>query len=258
MNTKKEWPASGDMVVIKIKRVNPFGATVDLLEYPGKEGFIHISNVANSWVKNIRSFVSEGQVRVASTMRVDPNKNSIDLSLRKVSSQQEKRKMSDYKRENRACKIFENLCTELKDDPAKTYEEVAKPLIDEFGDLYSVFENIKINSPEVLNHVNISDKWKKALIEYTDQFISIPEVHIKGILSITSNDPDGSEIIKKALISVKAEDVKLTYISAPRYGIDVSAPDYPTAEIKIDESIEKIVNLMESNGGEASFERIKS
>ncbi len=159
MNIRKEWPYSGDLVVIKIKRVNPFGATVDLLDYPGKEGFIHISNVANSWVKNIRSFVSEGQVRVASTMRVDPTKNSIDLSLRKVSSQQEKRKMSDYKRENRACKIFENLCSDLKEDPSKTYEDVAKPLIEEFGDLYSVFENIKINSGNVLDNINISDKW---------------------------------------------------------------------------------------------------
>ncbi len=96
------------------------------------------------------------------------------------------------------------------------------------------------------------------MIDNTEQLISIPEVHVKGILTITCNEGNGSEIIKNALIDAREESVKLTYISAPRYGIDVSAPDYPTAEQKIEESVEHIEDFLKKKGGEASFERIKS
>ena len=87
---RTEWPSEGDYVVVKIKRISNYGAVADLEEYKQTEGFIHISEVATSWVKNIRSFVSESQIRVATVKRLDRAKNTIDLSLRDVTPQQEK------------------------------------------------------------------------------------------------------------------------------------------------------------------------
>ncbi|RLG21658.1 translation initiation factor IF-2 subunit alpha [Candidatus Micrarchaeota archaeon] len=256
--SRKEWPETGELVVIKIKRVSHYGAIAELLEYPGKEGFIHISNVANSWVKNIRSFVSEGQVRVASVIRVNPDKRIADLSLRKISAQQEKRRLSDWKRKKRANKIFENLCKKLKEDPEKAYAKVAEPLIDVFGDLYSVFENIKLNGPEVLDAVKIPEKWKKLLIEYTNENISIPEVEIKGVLTLTSTAPDGVDLIKKALLKAKSNNVNIYYISAPRYAIEVKGKTYQEAEKRMEKAVASVVDYMKKHGGEASFERIKT
>lgn len=255
---KKELPESGELVIIRVKRVSNIGATVELIEYPGKEGFIHISNVSNSWVKNIRSFVSEGQMRVASVIRVDQRKNITDLSLRKVSQQQEKRKMTDWKREKRADKIFEKLCKDLSEDPNTAYGYVVAPLVDSFGDLYSVFENIKINGPSVLDGLKLPEKWVKSLVEYTDANISIPEVAIRGVLTITNRSSDGIERIKRALTNAREEGITLQYISAPKYSIEASAATYPLAEELMDESVMKIEEQVKADGGEISFERIKA
>ncbi len=50
-----EWPNPGDYAVVKVKRVMPYGAIADLEEYADKDCFIHISNVANARIKNIRT-----------------------------------------------------------------------------------------------------------------------------------------------------------------------------------------------------------
>jgi len=57
--------------------------------------------------------------------------------------------------------------------------------------------------------------------------------------------------IKKALSLVK--NSKVTYISAPKYSIEVTSTDYKTAENLLKEDVDKIVKEIESNGGEAQL-----
>ena len=54
---KKEYPAEGELVVGTVVKVQNFGAFVTLDEYPGKEGFIHIAEIATGWVKRIRNHI---------------------------------------------------------------------------------------------------------------------------------------------------------------------------------------------------------
>jgi len=51
--SKKEYPEEGEFVVGTVKNVQNFGAFVSLDEYTGKEGFIHIAEIATGWVKRI-------------------------------------------------------------------------------------------------------------------------------------------------------------------------------------------------------------
>ena len=44
---KREYPEVGDLVIGTIESVKDYGAFVDLDEYPGKKGFIHVSEVAS-------------------------------------------------------------------------------------------------------------------------------------------------------------------------------------------------------------------
>ncbi|MDK2914747.1 MAG: translation initiation factor 2 subunit 1 [Thermococcaceae archaeon] len=89
----KEYPEEGEFVVATVKNIHPYGAFLKLDEYPGKEGFMHISEVAPTWVKNIRDYLKEGQKIVAKVIRVDPSKGHIDLSLKRVNQQQRKAKL---------------------------------------------------------------------------------------------------------------------------------------------------------------------
>ena len=78
-------PVIGEIVVVKVLRVLDYGAFVELLEYGNAKGFVHVSQIASRWVKNIRNFVKENQVRAAQVLSIDQSKGQIDLSLTKVS-----------------------------------------------------------------------------------------------------------------------------------------------------------------------------
>src|SRR2546423_1074795 len=52
------FPEVGDLVVATVKRVEDYGAYVKLDEFAGIEGLIHISEMATTWVRNIRGPVA--------------------------------------------------------------------------------------------------------------------------------------------------------------------------------------------------------
>jgi translation initiation factor 2 subunit 1 len=242
---------------VKIKRITNYGAVAELTEFPGKEGFIHISQVSSSWVKNIRSVISEGQMRVAKIRGVDLEKKTIDLSLRDVSAQMEKRKNEDYKREKKADKLFERISEELKEPFKESYKVIAIPLEQEFGDLFSAFENSSIYGEEAIKEIDIPEKWKKAIVKHAQHSISSQKVQVEGALSLVSYDPDGVEKIKKALERVVEEDVSVEYISAPKYKLKVKAIDYETAEKKMKKVADSVL-ADAKKFGEGSFERKKA
>ena len=256
---RKEWPSRGDLVIVKIKRIMDYGAIGSLEEYNNKESFTHRSKISNSWVKNIRSFLSEGQLKVGKVLYVDIRKGTIDVSFRDVSSQQEKRKNEDWKREKKADKIFEKIAVDLKIPLKKAYEEAGFILEDEFGDLFSAFESASIYGEEAFKGLKIPDKWKEAIIDFAKKNITVQKVVIKGYLNLVSYDEKGVEVIKKFLEKYgKEEGVLIEYVSAPRYSIKVEAIDYVTAE----KLLKKIVSSMEKEAKkkkiEFSFERIKN
>ena len=81
-----DFPEQGEIVIGRISKVLGYGVFLDLLDYEGLQGFVHISNVSSSWVKNIRNFVKEGQIRAGKVVSVDSSKNQVDVSFTKVSA----------------------------------------------------------------------------------------------------------------------------------------------------------------------------
>jgi len=251
-----EYPEPNELVVCRVKNIKGYGAFVNLLEYGDKEGFIHISQIASGWIKNIRSHISEGQIRVAQVTSVDRQKGMIDVSLRKVSDNQEKRRMSEYKRTKRANKLFERAANDLGEDPEKSVKEVAAPLEAEFGDLYSSFEAMSASGAEALDGVKIPKKWADYLVKMSQESVAAPEVTITRKLTLVSYSPDGVKEIRSALKSLEESGVSVTYVSAPEYMVSVTAGDYPDAERVLRDGIEKIEKQFKK-GGEISIERVQ-
>ncbi|MCD6421710.1 MAG: S1 RNA-binding domain-containing protein, partial [Thaumarchaeota archaeon] len=63
-------PKPGDLVVGVVKRVERYGAYLNLIEYPGWEGFVHISEISLKWIRNIRDYLRENQREVFKVLRV--------------------------------------------------------------------------------------------------------------------------------------------------------------------------------------------
>lgn len=235
MEKDNNWPEEGEFVVCTVRTVKGFGAFAVLDEYPGREGFIHITEIASGWIKHIKDYIREGQKIVCKVMRVQPKKGHIDLSLKHVNEHQKREKIMQWKANQKAFKLLDIIAEKLGWSTEKCEDEFVSILVDEFGSFYEALEQIAIN-PDVLDDRNIDGEWKEALIQVALENIQPPYVEIRGMLTLEFFGPEGVNDLKNTLKAVKTlktpkgTNVSIEYLGAPRYMIRVSAPDYKTAE----------------------------
>lgn len=72
----------GSIVEGKVVKLKPFGAIVELDK--STQGLIHISQVANGYVEDIKDHLKEGEVVKIKIMSVDASTGKISLSLRET------------------------------------------------------------------------------------------------------------------------------------------------------------------------------
>ena len=248
------YPREGELVVCKIRRIERYGVFVDLIEY-NKEGFVHISNITSGWVKNIRSHVSEGQLRVGYVVRVDKAKNLIDISFRKVRPNQERRRMEEWKKGKHAMKVINKVADDLGESFTDSIGKVVPPLEEVYGELYAALEACSIDGHKALEGIKIPDNWKKALVEEARRSITPPSVQIDGKLTMQFYSPDGVEKVKQVAKEIASNGVSIGYVSAPQYSISITARDYPTAEKILGNAMEQAEKQVKSHGGLFEFKR---
>jgi len=254
----KNIPDKGELVVCTVVKAKGFGAFVKLEEYPDTEGFIHIKEVAPGWVKNIRNHVKEGQKIVCKVMDVDSSKGYIDLSLKRVNEHQRREKIQQWKNERKAEKLFQMVADKIGKSSDECFEEFGKELVKKYGSLYEAFEEVAYDNDALVKD-GFSGEWIDAFMEVARENIIIPFVTITGYVEIFSPERNGVEHIREALKKIEKKDEEVTvtvkYVSAPIYRIDVTAPDYKTAEKELKECAEKGVEYIKKHGGTGTFKR---
>lgn len=251
-----EFPEEGELVVCTVQNVKNFGAFVTLDEYGGKEGFIHVRDVATGWVKYIRDYVREGQKVVCKVLGVDSTKGHIDLSLKSVNEHQRREKVQQWKNETKAEKLLEIVASRLNKTIDQCWDEFGYLLVDKFGTLYGAFESCAMDS-DALKEVGISGDWTEAFIEVAKENVTPPYVQIAGILELRSPASDGVDRIKAALKKGLefSKDLRIQYVGAPRYRLVMSAPDYKSAEEALKEATGLIISNIKESGGDGAFHR---
>src|SRR3989338_2887568 len=98
---RTEPPEEGDIVLCTVKDITHNSIFVVLDEYNGVEGMIHISEISPGRIRNIRDYVKEGKKIVCKILRVNQEKNYLELSLRRVNQMQRIVKNNEYKQEQK-------------------------------------------------------------------------------------------------------------------------------------------------------------
>jgi translation initiation factor 2 subunit 1 len=251
---RKTWPEIGDFVVCTVVNVVDFGAFVQLDEYDKKEGLIHISEVASGWVKYIRDHVREGQKIVCKVLNVDSNRSHIDLSFKDVNEHQRRAKIQEWKSEQKAEKWLQFVAEATGTDEDALYDQ----LTDKFGGLYYVFEDAATRGPEALTGLQPEIAAQIALV--AQENVKIPYIYITGYVDLTCPQPNGIDVIKRALkAAIKSEDDEVrfdvSYVGAPRYRIRISALDYKTAENAMKKASNAAIDIVVKAGGTGKFYR---
>lgn len=257
---RREWPEQGELVVCTVKKVVDFGAFIGLDEYGGKEGLIHVSEVASGWIKYIRDHIREGQKIVCKVLNVVPTRGHIDLSLKDVNEHQKKEKIHVWKNEQKAEKMLHFVASAAGVDVDQVYDDIGDKLLKKFGSLYAAFEEVVAGDCSVLTEIGISKKYADIIVRVTRENVKLPIVDIAGYVSLTCPLPNGVEVIKEALdkaskVEIPEVDIGVSYVGAPYYCIRITAPDYKRAEGALRKAAEAAIQIVKKSEGIGKFYR---
>ena len=258
--SKEDWPETGELVMTTVTRITRYGVYVMLDEYE-KEGFLHISEISSSWVKNIHDFVHESGKAILKVLRVDPERQHIDLSLRRVTRRERRDKALNWKQTKKAESLLRSTAQRLEMPFEEMYEKAWVPLEAAFGEAYEGLEQAAKQGAKVLLDAGLPKELTEVLAEVAKEKIKISMVKTKGILNIRCPKPDGVNQIKESLLKAQGvnvpsgAEVKIYAVAPPKYRIEVTAHDRKEAIDIIKKATDVAVETITNAGGEGVFER---
>ncbi|MEM3075937.1 MAG: translation initiation factor IF-2 subunit alpha [Candidatus Bilamarchaeaceae archaeon] len=253
-----EFPEENELVIAVIKKIVPYGAFCTLLEYGNLEAFLHISEIAPRWIKNIHEFVSEGQRVVAKVHHVDKEKRQVDISLKRVTEEEKRKKLEQVNFERRAERLIEVAISGIR-GKKPALDEIKKKIVEEYGALYPILKEVAEKGEEPLEALGFSKQFQTKLVEVVRKNIKKPTVTTSGIITLICYGGNGISLIKNALGSIRKEDgVDVLYLGAPRYKIVVIAEDYKAGEKKLTNAVKLVEDFAKKHGCHFEFRKEES
>jgi len=247
-----DFPNRDDFIVVKVTQILDYGVFVEMLEYNKSRGFVHISNVSSSWVKNIRNFVKMNQVRVAKVLNVDVQKRQVDLSFAGVNPMRERQVLSQFKQINREEKLLQILSKIANKPYDVVYHEVADVLTQEHGSVSEAFEKIALGyEPKEL-----PAEWIASVKELVEKNIVVSKKEVSGILKVSSLESSGLEAVKSVLS--EADSIKgcdLSYAGGGNYNISCSGLTFKESDKILAGAVDSMEKKAKKLGVSLSFKR---
>src|ERR671922_2564876 len=145
-------PEEGDVVIATVRQLTGHGAYVVLDEYNGMTGFLHISEIATGWIRNIERYVKPKQKAVLKVIRVDKTRAEVDLSLKQVSGEERKSKLIEVKKNEKATAYIEmvKVKANLSDEQI---DEIEDKILQKHDSVYDLFEVVAKKGTESVRNL---------------------------------------------------------------------------------------------------------
>lgn len=247
-------PEEDEFVLCTVTKILNHAVFVNLDEYD-KGGLIHISEVAPGRIRNIRDFVDLNKKVVCKILRINKERGHIDLSLRRVSDMERKRKLEMIKQEQKAEKIVEMVAKQLKKKVVEVYEAITHKVFEHYSYLHEFFREVATDETDIKKL--LKDKKVVELVEpLVKERFKPAKVNIKGTLMIKTYDPKGVELVKDTLkkaskVSKNSTQVSISYLGGGNYKVSLEALNYKEAE----STLEHLTKVVESCIKSAKFAR---
>jgi translation initiation factor 2 subunit 1 len=256
MDEIQRLPEEGEIIILTFWKVTGHGAYVTLDDYNNMTGFLHISEIATGWIRNIGRYVRPKQKAVQKVIRVNKGRGEVDTSLKQVSTEERESKLIEVKK-NKEATFFDIVKSKLKLTVLQV-QEIGDRVLQKYDYVYDAFEAISRKGLESIQNIGLSPEIKNVIEEASGR-IPIPLVEIGGIMEITSKKPDGIELIKNMLANAEGNkgvaSSTIKYIGAPRYRIVMTAENFKLAEKFMNNTVEKTRTSTEKKHGTLDLTR---
>lgn len=231
----------------------PYGAFCALPEYGSREAFLHVSEVAPRWIKNIHEFISEGQRYVVKVHHIDREKGQVDISIKRVSEEEKKLKLEMVQNEKRGAKLLEIALEAAK--ATDQAEKIRKEIEANFEDVYTCFRDASLKGEDTLKKLDVPKAVKARIFEIAVKSIKKPVVEVDAIVSLVCYSADGIKDIQAAF--EVGDGVLVHYLGAPRYKVSLTAPDYKSGEKRMASVLKSIEDYAQKNNCDFKSDREK-
>lgn len=240
----KEFPEEDEVLFGTVDRIVGTSVFVKLDNYD-KEGVISFSEVAPGRIRNIRDYVKIGQKIVVKVLRVNKEKAHIDLSLRRVSQNEKKEVIEEYKKEKELLAMLV-LITKDKDRSTSLIKEIKKKI--KFTELLNKILTVPEEIKNLLKESGLSVEEIEKLSEIINEKAKEKKIVVKSKISLTNDFPDGIEKIKNVLFEIENKGAIVSYLGSSYYLICIENTDYKEANKKLKELLDiALIKAKENN-----------
>jgi translation initiation factor 2 subunit 1 len=191
---ENEFPVVGEIVLAYTTNIGEMGVTVQLPEYGNIEGMILLSELSRKQPTNKKIKVKPTEY--LKVLAVDPVRRYIDLSKRRVTSDDAIHCGTRYNRSKLVDCIFRFTATETDITLATLYQEVGWILTARHGHAFNAFHQYRasiMTADELFMGLDVNDNVKATLLRIIDDYILLHGPHI------TETDGDAADAAPDAI-----------------------------------------------------------
>lgn len=267
---EQNYPDLDDLVMVKVRTIQPTAAYCHLLEYNNCEGMIPLSEVSRRRIRSIGKHLRIGKTEAVQVFRVDKEKGYIDLSKKKVTADDIAQAEDRYNNAKAVHSIMSHVgmewCKNPKCDVAnleQLYELVGWPLARKFGTCFDAFR-IGNASPEKVfgaeGPLNIDPELQEIFVRDIRERLKAQPHRFRADIELTCFAYEGIDAVKEVLtmglqMGTEQCPLRITLTACPQYVLRVSSLDKEEAKKILDEAIEKMGNLIKERGGRLKIEK---
>ncbi|XP_002730373.1 eukaryotic translation initiation factor 2 subunit 1-like [Saccoglossus kowalevskii] len=181
-----KFPEKEDVVMVNVRSIAEMGAYVHLLEYNNIEGMILLSELSRRRIRSINKLIRVGRSECVVVIRVDKDKGYIDLSKRRVSSEEIAKCEEKYSKAKAVNSILrhvgEILEYETDEQLEELYHKTAWHFDRKYGQPGAAYEAFKhcVNDDSLLNECTLDEETYRVLLANIKRRLTPQQVKVRA------------------------------------------------------------------------------
>eukprot|EP00756_Hemistasia_phaeocysticola_P005585 Hpha_TRINITY_DN13406_c0_g2::TRINITY_DN13406_c0_g2_i1::g.130938::m.130938/K03237/EIF2S1; translation initiation factor 2 subunit 1 len=264
---EQRYPDLEELVLVKVRTIQPTAAYCHLLEYGNVEGMIPLSEVSRRRIRSIGKHLRVGKTEVVQVFRVDKEKGYIDLSKKKVTEVDVRQAEDRYNNAKAVHSIMSHVGIEWSrhgecdvDSLEQLYEKIAWPLARKYSSAYEAFKTGNASPEKVFGPLNLHPELYTLLVKDIQERLKANPHRIRADIELTCFAYEGIDAVKDVLLQgqrmgTESCPLKITLTACPHYVLRVQSLDKEEAFAIIRKAITQMTELIKNKDGNLKVDK---